>query len=211
MKNVSLFIVSLFLGVCAVSVFAFSKNNTANNIISPLSATRFSLSEAPTESLRGSVTFSGNVSWESRTATQPSQLKKSRSIQQGEMLLAMEGGNALVNFPNLVNINIFPKTEIDFIQTLPDNMVFTEASGSAAFENTGQTPIAVKSLSLLTYVDHGKINITLDNTNDIVTIDVVSGSAKVAFNDLNYVSHVLSLSQGDTYVFDSDKRHGRIT
>jgi hypothetical protein len=210
LKNLVTFLIPLILGIFVIGFFSFSKSNAPKLVISPLPPSQFSLSSAPEQSLKGNVSFLGNVGWQSRIATQDSQLKNPTSIQQGESLITKDNGSASVNFPNNVSINISPKTEIDIIQALPINMVFNQASGSAVFENNGSSPLAVRSLALLTYENKGKIKIAVDTNLDTVKISVQSGLATVAFNDLNYASHTVSLSAGDTYFFYSDTREGEV-
>ncbi len=210
MKNLITFSVFFILGVFIVVFFTVLRSEITLNsvVVSPLPSSQFSLKEAPENSLAGQAAFSGSVSWQSRVATASSRLKKPVLIQQGESLLTGEKSTASINFPNAVKINIYPKTEIDIIQTLPENMVFVQASGSASFNNKGFSPVAIRSLALLTYENTGNVRITVNTNYDTVTVYVESGSAKIAFDDLSYTSHTFSLFKGDTYIFYSDTRQG---
>lgn len=57
---------------------------------------------------------------------------------------------------------------------------------------------------------NGDLQIAVDEKKARIDITVKSGSVKIAFNDLKNVSNVVSLYEGDRYIFDDEKRQGNI-
>ncbi len=59
-------------------------------------------------------------------------------------------------------------------------------------------------------MDNGDVQIVIDEKIGRIDITVKRGSVRIAFNDLKNVSNVISLYEGDRYLFDDKKRQGNI-
>jgi len=168
----------------------------------------FSLENAPSESLRGQITaMTGGVDWQGRVATVSARIMSPISIQQGEDLITEENATLSLSFPNACTVNFSPKTEIDVIQTIPASLVFTQITGVGEYIKTGDDPVSVRTLNLLTEVDGDSI-ISINPKKPIITLSVKSGSIVAAYNDLKYNSHEVTVIAGHTYTFNSSTRKG---
>lgn len=171
--------------------------------------TSFSIEQAPSDTLRGKIsTMSGEVWWESRTATVPARLINLSVIQQGESLIASDDGKLTVEFTPYSTVTISPKSQLDLIQTLPVNFVFNQPKGSVQYQASGTSPVSIRSLNLLVTVNTGLIDINTDEKTGEITLSLKSGTATIAYNSPLYVSKVWNLKPGDIFVYDSNKRKG---
>jgi hypothetical protein len=143
----------------AVGGFLFYKSRNRDIVEVPtptaISVTKntptFSIENAPSQSLKGEITtMSGEVDWQGRTATVSSQINSPQAVQQGENLTTGASGSLTLTFPNSCTINYSKNTEIDIIQTLPANVVFSQVSGTGEFIVNGSYPISIRVSSLLT-------------------------------------------------------------
>ena len=167
----------------------------------------FSLDNAPSESLRGMVgTISGSIEWQSRTATQPATLDSPQQIQQGESLQTGDNGKAIVEFTQCCSIHLFSDTAIDFIQTLPANVVIAQTKGSAEYLVTNTIPVAIRSLHLLINSTNGDVVFTVSKTLPVISVYVKKGTMQASFNDLNYNSTVIPVTAGETFYFNDTTR-----
>jgi len=219
-KNVILFIIFFCIGFAAIFGYFYWKNTdraVKNISLSPLPTNPvppeppFSLDQAPKNSIRGQIsTMSGTIQWQSRTASEPAILSTPISIQQGEKLVTAEGGNSLVSFADHGTILILPKTDLSIIQTLPVNFIFAQASGSAVFTSNNQIPFSVRSLHLLSTFTEGSMQVNIDEKHPLVTVTMNKGTATLAYNNTNDVATLVKLNEGESYVFNNEKRKGAI-
>lgn len=208
MKNIILFILYFLLGV--LLVFSFKKANqifSSRQLKTPIATSSFSLNDAPNESLRGTiVSLSGEVGWQSRIATEPAQINKPIQIQQGEGIVTNDTGQATVVFSKTANIIIAPKTVINFIQTLPVNILIEQNSGTAKYEKLSGNSLSVRSQGLLIKINQGVIDISVSENQPYVFVDVKSGSITAGYNDVNYITQVLNVASDNRLVFRTDTK-----
>jgi len=199
---------AFFIGIITAFGYSYWKTNKIPTINKPKNKKlAFSIDAAPKNSIKGKIeSLSGKVKWESRTATAPSEIIKSVIIQQGETLETGEDGNATIIFPEILTINLSSQSKLSITQTLPTNFVFDQSNGSITYEKNGQTPISIRSLHLLTAMNSGKIILTIDKETAEITISVKKGSATAAFNDLENLSNVVNIKEGEKFVFNDDTR-----
>jgi hypothetical protein len=204
-KYLFIFLLTFLLGILGVIGYGILRKSPGKpiaNIIQNATKPTFSIENAPSESIKGLVTqMNGNVFWESRTATEASQIKSAITLQQGEEVQTGENGNVDIQFPKEVSIRIEPKTQIDFVQTLPINFVASIASGSAEFKKLSNVPVTIRTYHLLTKVD-GAMSVNVDETKEIIRIKVISGSITTAFNDRNLDSHVANFNSPREIIFN---------
>jgi hypothetical protein len=168
----------------------------------------FSLENAPSESLKGEITtMSGEIDWQSRTATQASKIESPIPIGQGESLITGANSRLTLEFENTCTVNLNENTETDIIQTLPANIVFSQTGGSGEYIKTGNYPVSVRLKNLLVNPD-GDMTVTYDLKKPLISVILKSGTAVLAFNDLKYNSHEVQLNHGETYVFNYGTRKG---
>lgn len=166
----------------------------------------FSLANPPSESLDGQIlTMSGEVSWQSRISTESAKILVSQTVRQGEALSTGPDGNVLFIIGNAVQVEMSNDSVIDVIQTLPANILFKQSKGTVMYKRTGIFPVSARVLNLLADTE-GSMEISIDN--QVVTLNVISGTSTVAYNDRNMINRQIKLSTGSTYVFNNVKKTG---
>lgn len=211
-KTSGFFLAFLVLGIIIYTIIIqnISPITNSTSLIFP-KPSPFKIDNAPSDSLKGKITsFSGKVGWESRTATEPAELTSPVTIQQGEKIVTDKDGKASLEFNNTCKLEIDPETEINTIQTLPANIVFQQNSGSATYIKTGTFPVSIRILHLLVQQNEGILIISLDKHKQIITIEVVKGNINTAFNNLNNVSRIATINEGEKYIFNDNTRNGII-
>lgn len=212
MKYLSLFLLFLFIGIGIALGYFFWKKEKATMVmpISPKEK-RFSIEPPPKESRIGTVSsMSGQILWESRIATKPAEIKDLKQVQQGEKLTTGKDGQTVISFPDAASITLSPESEIEFIQTLPIHFVFKQTKGKINYLKKGTIPLSVRSLHLLMTFSDCEYVINTDAENHILTLTVKKGSVKAAYNNLQYETQTVVINEGEKYVFNDDKRTGKI-
>ena len=208
------FILTILI-VAAVAYFGFTKmENKENTILSPLvemttkEISSFSIEKAPTESLRGEiVSMTGKIEWQDRVATEAAKLLTPTIIQQGEKLITGKESSLSLRFSDACLVEFLEKTEVEIIQTLPEHIVFLHTTGTARYIKTGNYPVSVRVKHLLVEND-GQMTVSIDSEESIITLNLKTGKAIVAFNDIDYQSHEVLITAGETFEFNDDTRIG---
>lgn len=170
----------------------------------------FQLDKAPTDALAGSLSsFSGDVYYQSRVASEPAHITTPIQLQQGEKVVTGEG-TAEIQFPPIIEATMSANSELEFIQTIPTAPVFLQSQGSISYTKTGTTLPSIRTMRLVSIINDGMSTFTVDTDNSIVAIEVVSGSVTVGFNDSDNITNQLTINQDQQYLFDNELRQGRI-
>ncbi len=171
----------------------------------------FSIKNAPSDSLQGKIaSMSGSVNWLSRAAQKPVKLKTLIQIQQGEEVSTGSNSTAIIRFQNFSSLLLHPDTHVSIIQLLPQNFVFEQDKGSVHYENTGRVPVSIKALDVVTFITSGFATITVDPKTQKVTVAVDHGTAKEGYEDLQNTSNVVTVTAGQTFVFDQTNKIGTV-
>ncbi|MBI3980725.1 hypothetical protein HY345_01885 [Candidatus Microgenomates bacterium] len=219
MKRILIIIFCFSLGVISAYFFILWQNKKeVAKIVSFLpekitpSKSAFSLENAPTESLKATISsISGEILWQSRTATEPGALlSKDLPIQQGEKLIASKSGSLTLNFDLAGELSLFPNTEIEIVQTLPVNLVFKQTQGVVDYESKANT-FAVLINRLLVSFSNAAANVSVNDTTGVITVKVYRGQVTAAYNDKNFLSQRFLLQENDRFIFDNEKRQGEKT
>lgn len=196
------FVLIGILGVIGYKLMTKSPGKQITNIIQNVVRPNYSIETAPSESIRGTIIkMDGEVKWESRVATEAAIITSPRELQQGEEIDTGDSGNVAMEFPGAADITMSPKTQIDFVQTLPASFVISEASGSADIKKMGSVPVSIRVLHLLVKQNDGELSIGVDNHNSLINLNIISGSITIAFNDLNLVSKEMNFVSGQRITF----------
>lgn len=212
MKSLLIFLLFLVFGCVLVVGYEYWKyeQNFFINPNSPIT-TKFSLSNAPTESLKGNIaTMSGTVTWLSRTAKNPVNLISLRSVQQGEELGTGKNGKVSILINNAAAVIMSPNSDVNFIQMLPINLVMSQDKGTVIYQNTGQNAMTVNTLDLITAVNRAWTVISVDPTTKTVTITVQRGSVTEGYEDSQNNSNVVTVNAGQQFVFDDTTQEGTV-
>lgn len=207
----------MVLGGAVAMIFFFQRNRPVAAIPIVIEATKksnwqpskFSLEEAPADSLRGEIiSLTGEVEWQSRIATEPGQLPVGIKIQQGEKLVTKESGNIAVKFAAAGTMTMFPEAEVEIVQTLPVNLVFNQLKGKTRYLVGGSSLLSVRNFNLIVNVSSGLITIKTDIEAGEVTLSLKAGQATVAYNSPEFESKRWELEPGDDFVFYNEERKG---
>lgn len=175
-----------------------------------VNVTKFSIDHPPEQSLIGNILEkSGDVLWQSRSATESAQMPNLDFIQQGEIVKTGENSSLKVGFGEYASIELLPFSELNIIQTLPYNIVFQQSEGEILYETIGISPISIRTYRLVTRTENGIIKISIDENNNS-KVFVQAGNADVAYNSSEFVSQVIPLAAGQTFSFNNDKREGSV-
>jgi len=219
LKYVLIFIAVFCVGVIAsYFVFQYLDNRPSEIVTSitpaptatPESAVSdFSLENAPSKSLRGEITsMKGELKWQSRLATESAELLEPITVQQGEKVVTGEKSSMSIDF-GACNLDLFSGTELEIIQTLPENILFHQISGDVDYVKTGDYPISVR-VDYLLIEANGDFSVSVNPDWPIVYVTMKSGSAVAAYNDLNFLSHEINITKGKTFTFNYDTRRGAL-
>lgn len=171
----------------------------------------FTWDTAPQKTLRGEIiALTGDVTWQSRTATAPSTVRLPQTLQQGESLFSGNDGQTKISFPNFAGITLNSQTQLNIIQTLPSDLVFSQFGGSAAYSASSSSPLTVRTGNLLVRLEKGIMSIKINDLKHTITVSVSSGSAQAAFNDWYLQTHLQSLSPGSTYLYNISRRQASL-
>ncbi|HSX09156.1 MAG TPA: hypothetical protein VLF93_03320 [Candidatus Saccharimonadales bacterium] len=213
MKRISIFVVSLLVGFLVVVGFAYATREqhiiAASNVSNSPLTTKFSLVDAPSNSLKGKIaSMSGSVLWLSRTARKPVQLHSSQAIQQGEEITTGENSSVSIVIKNTDEFMLSGNTHVNFIQMLPINLVVAQNKGSVLYENTGDNALTVNALDLIATINRAWVAISVDPDAGTVTIDVQKGATTIGYEDSQNTSQVVQVTAGKEFVFDDTTRTG---
>jgi len=170
----------------------------------------FSLERAPSESLRGEiVSLSGDIQWQSRIATEAAKIDKPISLQQGEDVSTGTDGKLVFDFNNAVNVSMAKNTDVGIVQTLPENIVFSQTTGNVVYQKTGTFPVSIRCKNLLVNVDEGQVNVVVNDINpNLITVLVNKGSTTVAYNSRTFVAVKKVIKEGKRFVFNNYTKTG---
>jgi hypothetical protein len=211
MKSILLLIVTVLIGFGLTYLHFHPKTLSSSRSFAvptpTLSPFIFSPDAPPKYSLIGQISSpSGEINWQSRTATTSSALAGTATVKQGESLITKDHSSVAVNFPETVNITIFSNTSLNFVQTLPINLLISQTQGRAEYLPTGKIPVSVRSLHLLTDITTGDVVVTLNQVTSLVYLDIYSGSVGLGFNNRQFITQAATISAKTRVVYDDITR-----
>lgn len=207
LKSGSVFLVASLIGFFLfVSVYLLL--HVAQSTYPMIPQTQFSISQAPTDALLGNLaTLSGQVLWESRTASTPSAITKVQHVQQGELYETKDTGTFTLVFPHVVVATASAKGAINIIQTLPANVVLEQQDGSVSYQVLGtKVPVSIRGLDLLVNLNNSTSKITVDRKKAQVLITILSGTLTLAYTDTNNTSVVKNFIAGQEILFNNNTK-----
>lgn len=213
MKQFFFFLIPFLLGILLVFAYRTYVPSHKKPVVKvPVASSHeFLLENAPPESIRGKITAqTGTIKWFSRTATEAAALPASQVLQQGEDIMTEKDGNLSVTFPTAGSVALQPETKVSIIQTLPESVVFEQEKGTATYRKIGNMPYAVRSFHVLMELTDGTMDVSADPDEKSVTIKAVTGDVRLAFNDSDTISTVVTVPAGSSYSYDDESRTGTL-
>jgi len=210
-KTFLLFIFCLVLGsVVTTLIFRHSATDITATPKKTSQATssesNFSLEKAPSTSLHGDITLlTGDVEWQSRIATEASQITQKQQIQQGESIETGKTGNVSLAFPNML-FELSTDTMLNIIQTLPTSIVLEQPTGKIKYQTTSSTPLSIRTSRILIESRKGSFSVAIDEDDGTVTISVEDGLVTTAYNDTDNFSTVEKIEADQVLTFDPSTR-----
>lgn len=210
-KNTILFLIFLSLSSLAIVLgylWAVPRTNFLPKPYYP--KTSFSITNAPSSSKRGKVIpVGGTAQFLPRTSDFAKSISSPTTIVQGEEVDTLGNEKASVVFDKIVTVNLLPSTQVSLIQTLPVNFVFEQKQGNAVYIRAGNIPISVRALDLLINIESGKSNVYVDPDSSTIEVNVEAGEARLAFNDTDNQTQIVSLKTGEKYSFNNNTKSGK--
>ncbi len=168
------------------------------------------LDNPPPESLKGKITnLSGEVQWQSRAATEFQQITEPQQVLQGE-ILATKDGTVDIFFNEDIQFSLQEDSEVEIIQTLKDKFVLVHKNGTIDYSNKINAPLSIRSSSLIALLKNGSMQITRDNEEQQITITSVEGTVQIAYNNADFVSQIVNLEEGETFIFYIEESDGEV-
>jgi hypothetical protein len=211
MKYIITFLLYFALGIFIFASYKeISKIINSQKLTSPLPEITFSLNSAPSESLKANITYrSGRVKWQSRTATQASEIKDKIQIQQGEDVITTDNAKATAEIPDILKIDIEEKSQINFIQTLPENILIEQKEGTVNYEKLDNNQITVRIDKLIIKLINGSIKVVADDESPFVAVDV-DGNVTAAFNSINLTTKTIDVPKNKRLIYNKESKTARI-
>ncbi len=211
-----IFFTSILIGLLTYAIFYHFQpiQQSTTPAITPTLAEPYQYTPeiAPTNTLRGDISsIEGDVSWVSRIATEPASLSAGIQIQQGEQIVTAVESEVSIDFEDDVNITLSENTRLAITQTLPASIVLTQRYGNVRYTvSSSKYPISVRIRRLLVRMYEGEVDISVEEDDPVISVDVSEGAAEVAYNDSDFTSQRLMIEDGEVFTFNNDERIGTI-
>jgi hypothetical protein len=204
-KRCLVFLLLLIVGATGVIIFRlWQVKNVAHTVFTPQQS--LFVLKPPTDALKGKILLSnGDTKIKPRDKEEFNKINVGEEVLQGERIATGEKSKTVVEFPDLVSINLGSDTEIGFNNLIPANFLLSQSSGLVTYELLrDDAPISVRSLHTLVSINSGNCAITTNQ--ETVTIKVLTGSATVALVDLENKTGVWELKEGQEALVDDIQR-----
>lgn len=217
--TIILFIVSILIGLGILIGYNRIIPRQANSPLtlspSPTLTTlafEYDIKKAPPRSIKASITTSsGEMLWESRSATEPAQLTENITIQQGESIGTGPDGEIDLSLGEHVQIIVANDSLISLTQTLPESIVLTHQKGTVTYTlSSNDQPTSIRVGRLLVRLEKGSLTIEIDEDTDTILVESTEGKAHIAYNDADFDTQYINLSQKETFIYDRASRRGEI-
>lgn len=186
-------------------MFRFWQIKTAGSISFTPQLSSFIL-KPPSDALIGKLILSnGDIKKKPRDKEEFNTFNIGEKILQGERLATGKKSKAVVEFSNLVSINLGSDTEIGFNNLIPANLLLRQLSGIVTYELLrDDAPVSVRSMHALVTINSGTCAITANQ--ETVTIKVLAGSTTLALVDLENKTGVWEIKKGQEALVDNIQR-----
>ena len=204
-KHCLIFLLLFLVGAVGAVVFRLWQVKKAELISFTPQQSAFVLNP-PADALKGEFSlFKGDVKKKPRDKEEFKDINVKEEILQGEKLATGKKSQAVVEFLNLVRIDLGPDTEIGFNNLIPASFLISQSLGSVTYELLqGDTPISVRSSQALITINFGKSEITV--SEETITVKVLSGKVKLALVDLENNTHVWEIKEGQEALVNDMER-----
>ena len=165
--------------------------------------------KAPERSLTATLTtISGMITKSPRGSTESAAIYNSTTIIQGDGITSDATSSALINFENGTQILVGKKANLQFINTIPEEMLLWQQDGFAKYQATpSAAPITVRSLSLLTTISSGSATIQVNEPRgNIITITTNDSPITVAYQDKDSNTHIINIPTNSTATYNHIRR-----
>lgn len=203
------FILLFFAGLISVFVFRlWQVEKTGPSSFTPQESS-FNF-KPPSEAFIGKLlSIEGEVKKESRNKEEFEEVSLGEEVLQGESLACGRKSQASVEFTDFISIDLDSNTEIGFISLLPTSFLVEQRSGRANYKLLqDKNSFSVRSLHALLTFEYGESEITVGEKE--ITVKILSGKAKLALVDLENVTHIWELEEGQKALINDTERRVEI-
>lgn len=158
--------------------------------------------QANVASISGIVEYQGRYDIEFSPLTSEQNIGLGADIKTG----SQSADTTIITFPNFAQITVNDNTRLTFSNTSADNfLIKVDRGGQINIASlTGQTSLSVRSLNLLAELTAPQA--TISAIEEIITIDLASGSATLGFNDLDYQTQIKEFTAPISIIFNDQTR-----
>lgn len=198
-KNFLVFLFFLLVGFGGLYSFLTSNPKIRTVSIKDIfSGSKFSLLEAPSYSIKANVSnLNGEVFWKSRISETATKVESLSNMQQGEGVITGDNGHIELGFVNVATVTVNENSEIDVVQTIPNDIVFSQKLGIIKYKKIGNIPVSVRVKRLLVEV-FDDVQVEIDGS-----LVRIIGNAKIAYNNNANVTKTLNVPLGKTLIFNN--------
>lgn len=210
--NILIFIVAFILGIGS-QLYVQRTLTKQSEVVTTTKKTvpAIALKNAPENALKGDLSASsGTILFQDRIATKPATLLSPVQIQQGETLETTADGKATVKFGTILTTELNSQTKLNYVQTLPENIVINQLTGKATYITATSSPVSIRSLHTVIKIESESV-MTIETDDGLIDIEVTKGSIIVGYNDLENISTIVKVKEGYVFRYDDGLRAGEIT
>ncbi len=210
--NILIFIVAFILGIGS-QLYVQRTLTKQSEVVTTTKKTvpAIALKNAPENALKGDLSASsGTILFQDRIATKPATLLSPVQIQQGETLETTADSKATVKFGTILTTELNSQTKLNYVQTLPENIVINQLTGKATYITATSSPVSIRSLHTVIKIESESV-MTIETDDGLIDIEVTKGSIIVGYNDLENISTIVKVKEGYVFRYDDGLRAGEIT
>jgi len=157
----------------------------------------------PSEALSGMLTvISGHAQKFSHDETEYREASMGAEILLGESIATNANSSATAEVAGIVRANLGPTAELVFANMFPENFLLQQKNGKIEYMAT--RPVSIRALHALVSMEPGDVVLTIIDAD--MSVDVKSGSVKLAVVDTDNNTQVYTLTTGQRANIDDEAR-----
>jgi hypothetical protein len=203
-KIILIFIICLLFGLSGIFGYRYRQVRTIKPFIPTNSS--FILSPPDRAMLANLEVSSGEITKYPRSSTESAKILDSTTLVQGDSIESDATSSAHITFKNNIQISVGPKANLQFIDTIPTELLLWQQDGLAEYTATSSS-ITVRSLSLLATISSSSASISVNDPNPgQITLTAGLYPIKVAYQDQDSNTHVIDIPASSSATYNHSKR-----
>lgn len=220
MQSVIIFLITFIFGVLGIVNYYVWRPEEANIVSKTITPTLNPQTEVipkelienpPSITEKGEITeLEGEIKFQKRGSLEFESISEPQQILQGEALITGEDGSAEITFGSNIFFTLQEETEIAVWQSLPEQFVIVHRNGIVTYTNNTDSPFTIRSAPIIAILTNGEAEVIRDEEDGTVSLALTEGSMEIAYNNSDFISQIVELEEGDTFVIDIETREGEI-